>query len=134
MKTPEEIAVHELLQNISYLQEFRNLSANLVLLSCGAGNACETILGNVLPEDCNMETVLLRTDTAFAALKKASDTAQTQGQKRWYDLLHKRYLEGATVEELSQRYSISKQTTYRNIKKAETAFALYFFENPMRIQ
>lgn len=133
MKTPEEIAVHELLQNLSYLRAFPGLNAKVILLSCGARNASEAILGHVLPEDSNIKTVLQRADAAFTALKRASDTAQSPGQKRWHDLLHKKYLEGARLEELGQQYYISKQTAYRDIKKAETAFALYFFENPTRI-
>lgn len=128
MRTSKEIAAHEVLKNLAYLQSMRGLNAKTVLLSCGAKNALEALEGTVITPESSIDVVLQRVDAAFAALKNFCNTAQTPGQQRWHALLWGKYCKSISTEGLSRQYGITQRSVYRDLQRAEAAFTLLLFD------
>lgn len=126
MKTIEEAAVHELLVNLGYLRAMRDISAMLALRSCGAGTACDVLIGSYVQPDDTTSMILEALDITLSDMKKAGGSSPRQ--KQYVEILQGKYYEEKTVSELSEQYSLKSKTLYTKLQKAEQTFTLCFFQ------
>lgn len=73
------------------------------------------------------EVLLAQIDAALKTLKKLSETSQQPGRRRWFEIIHSKYIAGEPIEETLPRLCIERTIYYQNLHEAESTLALLIF-------